>query len=258
MGWTYMHRDKGTSNKDFFQEDFDAGTKFHAHGTVNGVFYAAVETPRHPGEVWALVALTNWVPSEYHNFGFKDMSEEMGPYEHRAPLSVLNALTPTDHPAAMEWRERVAQYHEQRAALRGLRDGDQIVLGTPLPFTDGQERGTFTVRRQAIRGGRTKVVLTDGGFQRFSLPNWQDMTVAVLRGGERVETPLSLRRKENEYVNRVEGLCMRASAEVRAALVEHYGVDAKPGVLVELRHLARQEFRRGDVFDLVAAEAEGV
>ena len=258
MGWTSMHRDKGTSNKDFFQEDFDTGTKFHAYGTVNGVFYAAVETPRNPGEVWALVVLTKWVPNDYHNFVFKDMSEEMGPHEHRAPLSVLNALTPTDHPTALEWRERVSQHHEQRAALRGLKDGDQVVLSMPLRFTDGQERDTFTIRRQAIRGGRTKMVLTDGGFQRFSLPNWQDMTAAVLRDGEREETPLSLRREENQYVNCVEGLCMRASAEDRAALAEHYGVVAKPGVLVELRHLARQEFRRGDRFDLVMAEMEGV
>ena len=58
MGWTYMHRDKGASNRDFFQNDFDTGTKFHAHGPVNGIFYAAVETPRNPGEVWAFLPIT--------------------------------------------------------------------------------------------------------------------------------------------------------------------------------------------------------
>lgn len=252
MGWTYMHRSKGTSNKDFFQQDFDVGTKFHAHGTVNGVFYAAVETPREPGKIWALVALTHWVPADAYNFGFKDMSEDMGPYEHRAPLSVLNALTPTDHATALEWRERVAQYHAQRKALRGLKDGDQIVLAAALRFTSGDERDTFTIRRQVIRGGRTKVVLTNGGFQPFLIPNWQDATVAVLRDGERIETPLALKREENRYVETVDRLCMQSSAEGRAEIAERYGVK---GSFADLRHMAREEFRRGDLFASALADA---
>lgn len=48
MGWTYMHRDKGLTTADFLLRDFDKGTVFHATGLVNGVFYAAVETPPPP------------------------------------------------------------------------------------------------------------------------------------------------------------------------------------------------------------------
>ena len=173
------------------------------------------------------------------------MSEDMGPYQHYAPLSVLNALTPTDHQTALEWRERVAQHHEQRKAMRGLKDKDQVVLSTPLRFTSGHERDTFTIRRQVIRGGRKKVVLTDGGFQPFSIPNWQDLVVAIVRGGERIESPLSLKGEENRYVEAVDSLHMRGSSEVRAEVAEHYGIK---GSFRDLRHMARAEFRRGDLF----------
>lgn len=241
MGWTYMHRDKGTSNRDFFLNDFEAGTKFHAEGTVGGIFYAAVETPREPGKVWALVAMTNWVPKEYHNFGFKSMSEDAGPYHCRAPLAVLNALTPTDNNCALEWRDRVAYHHEQRKALRGLRDGDQVVLSTVLRFTNGDERDTFTVRRQATRGGRTKVVLTDGAYTPFRIGNWQDMALAVIRDGERMDTPLVARREENHYVNAVERLM--GDDEGRERALERYKDRWGVG------YLARMEFRRGDLFE---------
>lgn len=251
MGWTYTHRDKGTTNKEFFLKDFDHGTTFHAHGTVNGIFYAAVESPRRPGEVWALVALTNWVPSEHFNFGFKDMSEDMGPGVHRAPLSVLNALTPTDHPIALEWRERVAQHHAQRKAVRGLEDGDRVVLGTVLRFTDGSERDTFIVRRSLVRGGRTKVVLRDERGQAYRVSNWQDMTMAVIRDGERTETPLALRRKEHEYVQAVCTLQVGDSQEAQEALAARYGDVGYS----DLEVAARQEFRRGDLFAFALASA---
>lgn len=240
MGWTYLHRDKGTLDKDFFLKDFDAGTVFHAWGTVAGTFYAAVETPREPGKVWALVAMTNWAPKDHYNFGFKDMSEDMGPYQSRAPLSVLNALTPTDHNYALEWRDRVTHHHEQRKALRGLQAGDQVVLATALRFTNGDERDTFTVRRQAVRGGRTKVVLTDGGYTPFRVPNWQDMTLAVIRGGERIDTPLAGHKAEDRYVSAVERL-LADESNVKA--LERYGDRWGAG------HQARMEFRRGDLFE---------
>ena len=240
MGWTYLHRDKGTSDRDFFLKDFDAGTVFHAWGTVAGTFYAAVETPREPGKVWALVAMTNWAPKDYFNFGFKDMSEDSGPYHCQAPLSVLNALTPTDNNYALEWRDRVVHHHEQRKALRGLQAGDQVVLTTALRFTNGEERDTFTIQRKVIRGGRTRAVLTDGDYTPYRIPNWQDMTLAVIRDGERMDTPLVARQEENRYVSAVERLM--GDDESRERALERYKDRWGVG------YLARMEFRRGDLF----------
>ena len=242
MGWTYTHRDKGTTDKDFFLNDFDAGTKFHAWGTVGGVFYAAVETPREPGKVWALVALTNWAPRDYCNFGYKDMSEDSGPCDHRAPLSVLNALTPTDDLFALEWRDRVAHHHEQRKARRGLQDGDQVTLATTLRFTNGDERDTFIVRRRVTRGGRTQAVLTDGQYTPFRIANWQDMALSVTSGGERMDTPLAARREEDRYVEAVTQF-YRGSDEGRAQAMERYEDRWN------MPYLARMEFRRGDLFE---------
>lgn len=189
MGWTSLHRAKGTTNEEFFLAMFKKGTRIHASGTVNGVFYAAMETPSSPGQVWAFVALTAWAPNSSHNFSYKDMDETVGPCEAKAPLAVMKALTPTDKEYAIEWRRRVHLHHEQRKAMRGLKDGDQVVLGRALTFTTGAELDTFTVRRQRTRGGKqTRVVLTALGGA-YHVPNWQDLVIATVRGGERQEAP---------------------------------------------------------------------
>lgn len=207
---------------------------------VGGV--AAVETPHEPGKVWALIAITRWSPKEFFNFSFKDMSEDAGPYYYcRAPLSVLKALTPTDNICALEWRDQVAHYHKQRKALRGLQDGDQVVLSASLTFSDGTERDTFTIKRRATLGGRTKAVLTDGDYAAYRISNWQDMALAVIRDGERIDTPLAARREEDFYVNAVERL--KYSAEGHQRVIERYGDSLGVG------YLARLEFRRGDVFE---------
>lgn len=36
----------------------------------------------------------------------KEMTEDVGPCEHACPRRILDKLTPTDHPWALEWREK--------------------------------------------------------------------------------------------------------------------------------------------------------
>lgn len=251
MGWTTQHRDKGITNEDFFLAMYDKGTRIHASGTVANVFYAAVESPREPGIVWGLVALTNWAPNDYFNFGYKDMSEDMGPREHRAPLNVLNALTPTEHGSALEWRERVRQYQDQRKAMRGMNEHDQVVMASPLRFTDGSVLDTFIIRRVTVgRGSRTRAVLTDEWGCRYSVPNWQDRIVAVIRDDERIETPLGKVMDENGYVGAVENLLWARGESVQEAVMERYGGKARFG---HICGAAREEFRRGDLFELAVS-----
>lgn len=249
MGWTSQHRDKGTTNKDFFLNLFDKGTQFHATGTVGGVFYAAVEGPSKPGEVWGFIALTTWSPNDHYNFSYKDMSESMGPCEVRAPLTVLKALTPTDSAYALEWREAVAQHHAQRKALRGLMEGDEVTLAEQLTFTSGACLDTFTVQRRRVgRGTQTKVALTNDGRQ-YLIPHWQDRVVAVVSRGERVETPLALKRAENAYVREVGRL--RFSSDHGALLAGRYGESAVASGGAE--RAARLEFRGGgELLDLAS------
>lgn len=243
MGTTFLHRDKGTTNVDFFFKD-EAHFTVHAHATVGGVFYAAVEDDREPGRVWAFLALTHWVPKDYYNFGYKDMSESAGPYYFEAPAAVLDALTPTDNATALWWRDRCRTRVAQRAALHGLAVGDEIELAHPLRFTNGAELCTFTVRRRRVQGNRTTVVLThdDRGYR---VPNWRDQVIAVTRNGVRTDTPLATTRPEREYAAAVKAVS-RTEPEV---VMARYGTGRYDSAAVEWAAL--NEYRRGERWERV-------
>jgi hypothetical protein len=70
------------------------------------VEYKCVKTGAH--EVFALICLVAYDPRdrEGYIFGYKDMTERMGPYESYCPVAILDLLTPTDRPYALQWRAR--------------------------------------------------------------------------------------------------------------------------------------------------------
>lgn len=198
MGWTGTYREPGLTNAQYFQQRFYPNGEsliLPGHGTVGGVFYAAVKSvspSNHapPGEVWALIILTRWERGDF-NFAYKELCETMGVGDYDAPASVLDKLSPTDNECANVWRARCRENAERksrlRKALKGLQAGDEIVLAEPLRFTDGLERDTFAVEFSRDRAGRRRTVLTDGGFTRFRIPRWRTRVAAVVRGGERIE-----------------------------------------------------------------------
>ncbi len=72
------------------------------------------------------------------DWGYKDITEGMGPVECDCPLSFLEAVPePTDSPFAKGWRERVRAYHEQeksrRGALKALEIGKMVRLKDSNP-----------------------------------------------------------------------------------------------------------------------------
>src|SRR3546814_16727894 len=81
-----------------------------------------------PGIVFAVVCLVRWNPRsrDGHQFGYKDMSENMGPCEADCPAAILELLSPTDHEYALDWRARCRANLVLRA--RKLSDGDRIRL----------------------------------------------------------------------------------------------------------------------------------
>lgn len=246
MGSTSVHRDKGITNEEFF---FGRERNFtvHASGTVHGIFYAAVERQDDPGTVYGYVIKTQWAPRDHFNFTYKDMSETCGPCYYEAPQSVLDALTPTESATALAWRDECAAHQAQRAALRGLHDGDQVTMFYPTKFTNGDSLDTFTVTRRKVRGGSTKVVLASGG-RTYNFPNWQDRVMAVTRDGVRTETPAALRKPESVYARAVEDLIREDSDAVQT----RYGVGRY--AYGEVEWAARQEFRRGECWDRVEAK----
>ncbi|MFD7956090.1 DUF6927 domain-containing protein [Streptomyces ardesiacus] len=176
MGWTSYRRDKNAeTNEVHFAKKLDNRYKIIAHGTVEGVFYAAVRDQT-TSEVTAFIALTRWTNDPDYNFSYKDLDENCGPGDHKAPKSVLNALTPTTNEYALAWRAQCRAHHAQRDFLRRyLKPGAQVRLTHTLTFTNGTRSDTFTYARRDRAPGF--LVL---GRNRCRVPNWRDSVAALI------------------------------------------------------------------------------
>jgi len=65
-------------------------------------------------------------------WGYKDIEESAGPYQHDCPLSLLDMTTGDDHEYAVKWREGVRLYHETRRkrqeASKAVKVGDKVTV----------------------------------------------------------------------------------------------------------------------------------
>ena len=114
--------------------------------------------PGRPREVFAVVCPVRYNPREAEGyiFGYKDMTEHMGPCEAECPAAVLDLLTPTDAEYAMAWRERCRAAVTARAKRPRLRNGWTLVFEEPITFTDGASHARLEVvidprRPRAVR-----------------------------------------------------------------------------------------------------------
>lgn len=181
MGWMYTHRDKGQSNLDWFRREFCPGDlalgkepRLLDVATKNGVAYGAWQDD--DGQVSALVILTNWVPKDYFNFGYKAMEESMGPCEVDCPERIFNLLTPlpameegeknTTLSYAHSWRESVRERIAARKARAKVSYGDKVRFASPLTFTSGAQRQILTW----IKGSMFK----DERGSVYTIPSWRD------------------------------------------------------------------------------------
>lgn len=159
MGATSTHKTAGVSVSDYFADYFTNATII-ASGTrrdpdyIGGSydwpyeFYAAVrynDGHPHAGEVFAFVVLYSVAPSSYYNFTYKDMDETVGPGAVHAPRRVLEALTPTDHEYANQWRAACWANLELEEAKPRVRRGDHIRFVEPFTFGGGLQTTTETV-----------------------------------------------------------------------------------------------------------------
>lgn len=141
MGWLWMNKPKGMKVTDFIVNhsgalrwtDSPYDYKVLDTSIVQlKTFYAAVEqVHRETGErrVWAAVFLLGYAPKDYHNFGYKDMDESMGPCESECPERILDLLTPTEYEHAKDWRARCRAYHAARKARPKITPGCTLVYG---------------------------------------------------------------------------------------------------------------------------------
>lgn len=142
----------------------------------NRTYYAAVQVISNgvAGEVFAIVCKVLWNPRSKsgEHFGYKDMTENMGPCEDNCPRYILDLLSPTSHQYALDWRRRCAANLALRS--RPIEDGDRIRFEEPLTFSEGsvgqdfivEKRGRRVILRDPHTGGRYRI-------SRFMDRRWQ-------------------------------------------------------------------------------------
>lgn len=181
MGWLYMYSLDGHktpkayldnqltySNERVTSKVLDSASKL-------GAYYAAVEHAFPDGrrDVFAVICLVNYRKSGYKDgtiFGYKDMSENMGPYEVECPLRILDLLTPTDNENANQWRQAC----RARAVKRLPKPDETFKLAHPLKFTNGQTYDTFQVERF---GKKTRYRSAEGIVVRLSRLRDREFTI---------------------------------------------------------------------------------
>lgn len=190
MGATSTHKPAGVSVAEYFDDYFTHATIIcsatrrdpnYIAGTYDWPyeFYAAVRYDEgHPraGEVFAFVVLYSSSPRSVHNFTYKEMDETVLPGAVHAPRRVLDALTPTDHEHANEWRRQCRENLDRAAAKPRVARGTRICFAEGFTFTGGLQTTSETVfevvERDVLR-------ITERGM-RVKIPRWRarDFTLA--------------------------------------------------------------------------------
>ena len=114
-----------------------------------------------PGEVYPR-------DREGYIFGYKDMSEDMGPCEAECPVAILDLLTPTDREYALNWRRRCREFAATRAAKPKLLHGQLVTFAEPIRFADGRSHQTLRVDINPRLNRRVRFRSLDGcGYYRI-------------------------------------------------------------------------------------------
>lgn len=156
MGWTFYHVPKewkGTkftvNRKSELDEHFtwsEGPRKVTVlkSSMVGSVYYAAVRSENKSNGTditFGLVCLTSVRNNEYCNFGYKDMTDDMGPGYYDCPAGILDLLTEPSNEWAAEWRENCRKRIAERKEMK--RNGlSSLPFGTVIEFTrmDGTKR----------------------------------------------------------------------------------------------------------------------
>lgn len=178
MGWTFMRDTGGKSPKAYLDgtltwENERVSARLLQSARVGSVYYAAVESVYKDGRgrsVWAAVYLTKSCPraKDGYTFGYKDMTEDMGPVESKCPVGILNLLTESQNEFALAWRARC----RSNAALKASpapASGSVLRFKEPIYFTDKTTHSEFTLVTYPWRGRtRTAFRAAGGGLYRIS------------------------------------------------------------------------------------------
>lgn len=185
MGWTFQSKPRNVReelDRGLTWEN-DSGKRRVLDSAIVGMreYYAAVEHTKPDGtrEVWAATYLLQFVPraTDGLTFGYKDMTEHMGPYIWRCPERILALLTETDNEYANNWRAKCREYHATRASMPKLEAGMRLrVLNDNVPTIAGVPLREVKV----VVAGRTPRFMTDGYGAPFRWPSWRQYRMEVM------------------------------------------------------------------------------
>ena len=194
MGWLSMRlasMDAHASPKQYLDAQFTyerpATEEVPSHGyrvlesacSGNRVYYAALQRfdDGRAGEVIAIVCLVRWNPKAADGFVFsyKDMSECMGPNEADCPLRILDRLTSTSDPNALDWRRRCFATIRRRS--RELPDGALIRFPEPMVFSDDTQHELMRV----TRSGKQIILTRKDGTGRYRVSGLMDRKFEIVR-----------------------------------------------------------------------------
>ncbi len=193
MGWLFMNRHHmggHATPKSYLDAQFTFINAPDDNGIARGarvlasscpgnrVWYAAVQYSENgvPTDVIAMVCLVKWNPrdKEAMHFGYKDMSESMGPCEAEAPENILRLLTPTTNENALDWRRRCLARLQKRS--RKIVDGMRVKFPQAITFTDGFTGDEFTV----IKRGATITFRPVGTYGHYRIRNFRDLEWSIV------------------------------------------------------------------------------
>jgi len=186
MGWLYMqslgvHKTpKEYLNAQLTYENETASYKVLRSALVKMKrYYAAVQKSDktvNTTQVFCVVCLVNYNlrDKEGYIFGYKDMDETMGPGVTDCPADILDLLTSTDSEWANEWRDRC----RKRLTKVLPKDGQVIVLNTPMRFTDKTTHSRFRVVEHKIGKRKKKMFASEEGMY-YRLGDLKDLEFAI-------------------------------------------------------------------------------
>ena len=218
MGWTSYHAEHYKNGKidrkaecdAYFLEGLNRGYfDVLKSSMVGSTYYAAVkplkkyggkdengndihlDIPSEEQRVFAVVFLTSTSRKDYFNFSYKDMSEDMGPYQFDCPKGILDLLSPTTNENAIEWRKVCYQNHEEKKksksdenSLNKLPVGSVIKVTMPCRTTLYQEGDVVTLTKGYVYGMKRPAWVSPRARFTASLMKLLDGHYEIIKKGE--------------------------------------------------------------------------
>lgn len=149
MGTTWVPDTSHMTAIEFLRKELDGErVKIVDHSVKGNTAYLAMTDGA--GEVFGMVVEL----SRYDGgWSYKEITEDMGPYQCECPLRILDKLSPTTDKNALEWRQACRDNQSRAKSNRKrLQVGQKIRFAKPLPFSDGTRESEFTVVKIYHRG----------------------------------------------------------------------------------------------------------